>query len=157
MDFSFEALPDAGMQVIFAADEAPIELPQAGNASRHITADALSQLEDATKKRANFPKGAPRWISQTFRRTLETHAAQLAANQAADGSAASASEGSASTAAIAAALQRRAQQKINAKPASVPMTPMTTDSLLSQRSKVHHPANQAVIVQLRNPNEWKSR
>eukprot|EP00971_Amphidinium_carterae_P037368 734499-Amphidinium_carterae.1 len=60
------------------------------------------------------------------RPALETHAAQLAANEAAEGSAASASEGSASTAAIAAALQRRANLKINQKPTSVPPTPMTT-------------------------------
>eukprot|EP00971_Amphidinium_carterae_P293607 5829128-Amphidinium_carterae.1 len=31
----------------------------AGNATRHIIADALSQLEDDTKKRAKTPRGAP--------------------------------------------------------------------------------------------------
>eukprot|EP00971_Amphidinium_carterae_P080090 1585064-Amphidinium_carterae.1 len=54
---------------------------------------------------------------------LETHAAQIAANQTPDGSTAGSNEASA-PAAAAAAMQRRNHLKITPKPTSVPMTPV---------------------------------
>eukprot|EP00971_Amphidinium_carterae_P300265 5965714-Amphidinium_carterae.1 len=91
------------------ADAVAESLRETQEASRNLTADALSQLGDDTPKPANDPDGA-----------ATTHAAQLTALQAADGASAGSSEASIS-AATSAALQRRASKKISPRPLNAPM------------------------------------
>eukprot|EP00971_Amphidinium_carterae_P213434 4235779-Amphidinium_carterae.2 len=105
-------------------------------ASGQITAVSLSQLEEASEN----PTGdsvetgtVTDWLSPRDLDdvrvddngldlpALETHAAQLAALQAADGATSGSSEASTSAATIA-ALRRRAQRKIGPRPTSIPMT-----------------------------------
>eukprot|EP00971_Amphidinium_carterae_P008819 174076-Amphidinium_carterae.1 len=118
-----------------AAEQAAIEqeVQDAQNASRDITATALSQLGDDTSKPSADPDGAETVIEcnspkhmdevddlETDLPALQTHAAQLAALQAADGASAGSAEFPIS-AATRAALQRSAKLKISPRPLHAPM------------------------------------
>eukprot|EP00971_Amphidinium_carterae_P205878 4085705-Amphidinium_carterae.1 len=98
-----------------------------------LTADALSQLGDETPTPAADPDGAatvieggsPKHLDEVDELeldlpVLQTHAAKLAALQAADGASAGSAEVSIS-AATRAALQRRAKMKISPRPLNAPM------------------------------------
>eukprot|EP00971_Amphidinium_carterae_P322168 6403862-Amphidinium_carterae.1 len=46
-------------RAIAEQEEIDKAIREAGNATRHITADALTQLDDGRKKRAKLDKGTP--------------------------------------------------------------------------------------------------
>eukprot|EP00971_Amphidinium_carterae_P047869 942817-Amphidinium_carterae.2 len=140
------------------AEQEAIEqaLLDADNASRHITAAALSQLEGAESKPARVSKGAPtihgggspKRMDEVDEFSLDTpaleaHAAQIAANQAADGSATTPSEGLSSSAAIATALQRRAHLVIPLKSAAAPMTSVPEESAHASDAESYRSATEA--------------
>eukprot|EP00971_Amphidinium_carterae_P082372 1628600-Amphidinium_carterae.1 len=94
------------------ADAVAKSLRDAEHASRNLTADALSLLEDDTPKPASDPNGAATVIEGSSPKrldvdefgldlpALQTHAAQLAALQAAEGAAAGSVEASTSAASM---------------------------------------------------------
>eukprot|EP00971_Amphidinium_carterae_P244077 4846504-Amphidinium_carterae.2 len=115
------------------ADAVADSLRDAEHTSRDLTATALSQLGDETPKPSTDPDGAetvieggsPKHLDEVDELeldlpALQTHAAQLAALQAADGTSAGSAEVSIS-AATRAALQRRAKMKISPRPLHAPM------------------------------------
>eukprot|EP00971_Amphidinium_carterae_P199444 3958193-Amphidinium_carterae.1 len=139
-----------------AAEQAAIEqsLRDAEHATRHITAVALSHLDDGTQKSADDHDGAatvvadgsPRHLEDVDERgedlpALETHAAQQAALQASDGAAAGSVETSASVAAIA-ALHRRAIKKIPAKTSTAPMEAVLEEPPQPSEAGSYHSADQ---------------